>query len=269
MLFTEKDDQYIRAQYQKIYLPKIIDVNINEIKGFTYIKTVDAGRLKGHIIKDNKVNEYVMCLSKSDIIKVDEMPYRPLGYTRFSIEELEKLAGTFLHAYKNRHNTSQSLRIFRRHLKQVVEPPMLDMTQNWSIRMAGHKLINTKTKQEIDLSKSKLSIASSIDLKLPFIDMMVLTGLQVKDWCYKGKRIDGRTWEEYFSGAKPKEQIYDTINYLKFVKDGKEIEYVNLHHTAEMLGTHNKKLAYALRSNKQEICGYKIIKGCQKVLRSD
>lgn len=269
MLPDDNDDQYRRSKYQKIYLPKIIEVKLTDIKGFTYIKTIDAGRMNGHIIKDNATKEYIMCLSQTDTIKVDEAVYRPLGYTRFNIEELEKLAQSFIKVYKNKSRISTSLRIYRKDLKKVVYPPIIDITKNWPIRMTGHRLINTKTKQEVDLGVSKLQVSKTIGLKGTFIDTMILTGLEIRDWCYKGKRIDGRTWEEYFSGAKPKEQIYDTVNYLKFVKDGKEINYVNLRHTAEELGTHNKKLAYALRSNKEEICGYKIIKGSRTVLRVD
>lgn len=269
MLPDDNDDQYRRSKYQKIYLPKIIEVKLSELKGFTHIKTIDAGRMTGHIIKDNATKEYTMCLSQTDTIKVDEAVYRPLGYTRFNIEELEKLAQSFIKVYKNKSRISTSLRIYRKDLKKVVHPPVIDITKNWSIRMAGHKLINTKTKQEVDLGMAKLQVSKTIGLKGTFVDTMILTGLEIRDWCYKGKRIDGRTWEEYFSGAKPKEQIYDTVNFLKFVKGSKVINYVNLRHTAEELGTHNKKLAYVLRSNKDEICGYKIIRGCQKVLRVD
>lgn len=266
--YTDKDDQFIRSKYNKVYIPRIEDIKLSELNGFTYIKTIDAGRMQGHIIKDNKVEEYTMCLSHTDTVKVDVKANRPLGYTRFNIPDLEKLAQTFIKALQ-RNPRSNGLKIFRKNIKKFVEVPKFDITQNWHIRTYGHYIINIKTKEEIPLHLSKNYICKRIDMKISLFDTMLQTGGIVRDWCYKGQIIDGRTWEEYFAGAKPKKQIYDVINYLKFVKDDEEINYISLRETAYMLGTNDKKLAYVLRANKDEINGYKIIKGTTQVLRAD
>jgi len=253
--------------YQKIYIPTIEDVKLTELNGFTYIKTIDAGRMRGHIIKDNKFEEYTMCLSHTDTVRVDIQANRPLGYTRFNIPELEKLAQSFVRAL-HRDPRGNGLMIFRKNIKRFVEAPKIDATQNWHIRMYGHHLINIKTKEEVPLHISKNVICKKIGMKVSTLDTMLQTGGIIRDWCYKGDIIDGRTWDEYFSGAKPKKEIYDVINYLKFVKDEKQIDFVSLRVTANVLKTNDKKLGYAIRTNKQEINGYKIVRGTTKILRA-
>lgn len=245
--------------YRRVYVPNIESVKLSDLEHYKYIKTIDVGRQKGHIIQGN--GEYIMCLSKDNIVRVHMDIYLPLGYTRKTIEELEALGQKFLKAYKTQFSRTYNgeNRVLRKNLKKVVERAKFDCTKSWPDKAYGHYVINVKTKKEVHLCKPKLQIAAEIGMSTVLLDTMLSCGYLIYDWCYKGKLLDGRTWDEYFSGAAPKKKIYETMEVLKFVKDNSEIIYTNMRKTAYQLKTNDRVLSAAIK-NKTEVNGYKILR---------
>lgn len=245
--------------YRRVYVPNIESVKLTDLEHYKYIKTIDLGRRKAHIL--NGSEEYIMCLSKDDTVRVHMDIYLPLGYTRKKIEELDALAETFNKAYKTRFPTRYNAkkRVTRDSLKKVVEPPKFDTSKLWPDRAYGHYIINVKTKKEMSLFTSKLQISKETGINRTLLDSLLSCGYLINDWCYKGKLLDGRTWDEYFAGVAPKNKIYDTVDVLKFVKDKEEIIYTTMRGTAEKLKTNHIALSTAIK-NQTDINGYKIIR---------
>jgi hypothetical protein len=250
---------YYKDGYKRVYIPNIESVKLSDLEHYRYIKTIDVGRQKGHIIEGN--NEYIMCLSKDDTVRVHLDIYLPLGFTRKTIEELESLGHKFYKAYKTQFSRTYNgeNRVLRKNLKKVVEPAKFDSTKNWPDKAYGHYVINVKTKKEVSLCKPKLQIAAEIGMSTVLLDTMLSCGYLIYDWCYKGKLLDGRTWDEYFSGVVPKKKIYETVEVIKFVKDNDEVIYTNMRTTACKLKTNDRVLSKAIKTQ-TEINGYKILR---------
>lgn len=255
--------------YSRVYMPKIVDVDIHQLEGHDYIKTINAGSKNGHIFYDKKAKEYLMCLSSDNKVKKDVLIDFVLGFRRSDISKLEKLAESFLVAHYDMSHTqyTSSKRILTKHLKKVVYPIQLDITIPWYERTNGHYIINVKTKEEMPLYRSQKDICRKLVITNVTLNNMLNGGYLIKDWCYKGKLLDGRTWDEYFAGVPPKNEIYEVINFVKFIKGDEEIKLQNVRSTATKLKVVTTQLTNAMRLNLPEINGYKIIRDSMKIKR--
>ena len=65
--------------------------------------------------------------------------------------------------------------------------------------MMNHYIINLKTKQEVHLAENKGDICKQYGLTIHLLNIMIRDGICGRDWCYKGTRVDGLTWDQYFS----------------------------------------------------------------------
>ena len=208
MLDYVNDDQYLRTKYAKVYLPTIIEVPIDKIEHYTFIKTVSAGNLLGHIIKHNTIRDvYYLCLrDNSNTIKVDQANYDIMGFRKTKIEDCEKLAKTFHDAHireqtgpDGKPNVFANIRTIQKNLVKVVVPPELDYNLPRRERYKDKCLINIKTKEKVDLSQGMSVIVQQTGLKSNLhVDMIIRCGYLLHDWTYKGERLDGKTWTDYF-----------------------------------------------------------------------
>lgn len=196
MLDYVHDDKYLRQKYQKVYLPTMVSVPITELEHYTFIKTVDCGSKKGHIIHGS--DGYYLCLREDDYIRFDQAIYQPMGFCRQTIEQCEKLANDYLNAHKNNLNNLGELpvRVLTKNLKKAILVPEFDNTTTWYVRMQGHYIIHTPSKREVHLGQAKIEVIRTTGLSYTSLDSVVYKGYIAKGWAYKGERIDGKSWEE-------------------------------------------------------------------------
>ena len=204
MLDYANDDLYLRTKYQKVYLPDIIDVPLSKLEHYTHVSTVMAGSRYGHIIKYNTLdNLYYLCLRDDDNIRVDSVTYDIMGFRKKSKEECEKLAKVFTDAkeYDELYGKpARTPRVLRRNLVRAVKPPILNRDLIRQDRFFDKYLINVKTGKEVHLALHMNGIVKETGLKNNVqVDTIVNCGYILSDWCYKGERYDGKTWEQYFS----------------------------------------------------------------------
>jgi hypothetical protein len=110
---------------------------------------------------------------------------------------LEALAETFNKMQLD--NAKRSYNSINRKHPKVVVPPVIDNRVEWQTRMDGHYIINVITKQEIHLSGIKCEIVKQCGITIHLLNVIIHDGIVGKDWCYKGKRLDGLSWEQYFA----------------------------------------------------------------------
>lgn len=189
--------------YERIYVPVFLKYNKAQLPHYNFIKTISAGDTNGHIIQGG--NYYFMCLSRDDNISAEEKTMEPMGYRRRSIDELQSLADVFCAAYAS-ETTRGYNSINRRHPKAVV-PPVLNMRLEWHERMKNHYIINVSTKQQFHLAESKTQVAAQCKLTIHLLNVIIRDGSMAKNWCYKGQRLDGLTWEQYFDSVKNAAQV--------------------------------------------------------------
>jgi hypothetical protein len=204
MLDYVNDDLYLRTKYQKVYLPDIIDVPLSKLEHYTHISTVISGDKYGHIIKHNTLdNVYYLCLRYDDNIRVDSATYDIMGFRRKSKEECQKLAKVFTDAkeYDTLYGKPERTpRVLRKYLVRAVKPPILNTDISRSQRFFNKYLINVKTGKEVHLALHMAGIIRETGLKNNIqVDTVVNCGYILSDWCYKGERLDGKTWDQYFS----------------------------------------------------------------------
>ena len=185
---------YQGRNYDKIYLPVFLRFNKEKLLHYRFVKTINAGSTNAHILQGG--NEYFMCLSKDEYISAEERTMEPMGFRKNSIEALEKLAETFIKAYKN--ETKSIYSSVNRRTASTVMAPKLNETEHWHIKMQNHYIINIKTKQEVHLGGNKGDICRQCGLTVHLLNVILRDGICGRDWCYKGNRIDRLTWAEYF-----------------------------------------------------------------------
>lgn len=201
MLDYVQDDKYLRAKYQKVYLPTMISVHITELEHYIFIKTVDCGSKKGHIIHGK--DGYYLCLREDDYIRFDQAIYQPMGFCRSTIDQCEKLASEYLSAHKNNLNGlgEVPVRVLTKNLKKAIIVPQYDLSINWFARMKGHYIVHIPSKREVHLGQPKIEVIRLTGLSYTSLDSVVYKGYIAKDWAYKGERIDGKSWEEVFTSC--------------------------------------------------------------------
>jgi len=236
-------------------MPKFLPKNKNEIEHYSFIKTIDAGSSKGHIFL--AANEYIMSLSKTDNVKVEERSLEPVGFRRENIQELETLANKFQEAYIEENKIIQVNTTLK--YKRVVKPPVLKPYLWWTERMKDKYLINLVTGEEIDLSLVRREIINKANITNHLLDCIIRDGLEANNWTYKGERLDGKSWEEYFNGKTHYKTNFEYVGTY-FIKDNKKIPYRTLRSTAFEMGISHETLRLALKNNQSEVFGYKIVK---------
>jgi len=200
---------YQGRNYDKIYLPVFLRFNKEKLMHYTFIKTINAGSTNAHILQGG--NDYYMCLSKDEYISAEERTMEPMGFRKNSIEALEKLAETFIKAYKN--ETKSIYSSINRRTTSTVIAPKLNETEHWHIKMQNHYIINIKTKQEVHLGANKGDICTQCGLTIHLLNVILRDGICGRDWCYKGTRVDGLTWPEYFSSRGVGEFVQTPLHY--------------------------------------------------------
>ncbi len=243
------------SRYEKIYMPKFLPKNKNEVEHYEFIKTVNAGSSKGHIFLG--ANEYIMSLSKSDNIKVEERSLEPVGFRRKTIEELEILANKFQDTFDQERKIKQINSSSK--YSRVVKPPVLKQHLFWTDRMVDKYLINVVTGEEIHLAIVRRDIINKANITNHLLDCIIRDGLEANNWTYKGERLDGKSWEEYFKAKSHYKTNFEYVGTY-FTKDNKKIPYKTLRSTAFEMGISHETLRLALKNNQSEVFGYKIIK---------
>ena len=249
---------FYNNRYERIYIPTILTFNKEKVPNYSFIKTIEAGSSFGHILFNEKYNEYFMCLRKNDNISVEEKTMEPLGFKRHNLSDLETLAEKF-----NKLKEKERRYIFRgerRKWKQVVEPMRENMHLHWNERMKGKFIINTITGQEISLEATRNEISKQTGLNNELISCLVREGIEAKHWAYKGKRLDGATWEQYLENPEkynPKNNDYFNII---FKKSNEAFRFESLRITSARINVSHELLRQAIINNLPSINGYEIIK---------
>jgi hypothetical protein len=186
---------YQGRNYDRLYLPVFIKYNKALLPHYTFIKTINAGSSNAHILHSS--NGYYMCFSKDENVSAEQRTMEPMGFRRNSIELLIKLADAFITAYKN--ETKSIYSSVNRRTPSTVMAPKLNETEHWHTKMQNHYIINIKTKQEVHLGGNKGDICTMCGLTIHLLNVILRDGICGRDWCYKGTRVDGLTWDIYFS----------------------------------------------------------------------
>lgn len=249
---------FYNNRYERVYIPTILTFNKQDVPNYSFVKTIDAGSSLGHILFNEKHNQYFMCLRQNDNISVEEKTMEPLGFKRSNISDLETLAEKF-----NKSKERERRYVFRgerRKWKQVVEPMRENPHLNWNERVKGKFIINTITGQEISLEGTRSQISKQTGLNNELVSCLVREGIEAKHWAYKGKRLDGATWEEYLED--PQKYNPKNNNYFNIVfKRGSEAFYFeSLRTTSARMNVSHELLRQAIISNLPSINGYDIIK---------
>lgn len=237
--------------YQKLVMPVFLRKHKEEVDGYTFIKTILCGSSNAHILKGN--DDYYMCVSRNDHIAVEEDQNYPVGYKRSSLIELENMAESYNKLYNKENKNAWA---GRRKWKKVVERPKYDYSLPWNERMKEKTIINILTKEEIDLSLPRLEIMKKTGLSSHLLNTITLDGNEVRGWCYKGKRLDNQSWEDFLNNQTNQISEYNGIH---FVKDGNKIPYITLRDTSQQIGISYETLRKAIVARDEEVNGYKII----------
>lgn len=249
---------FINNRYERVYIPNILTFHKEKVPNYKFIKTINAGSSLGHILFYEKDNNYILCLRQNDDISIEEKTMEPFGFKRKELSELEVLAEKF-----NRAKEKERRYIFRgerRKWKQVVEPMRENLHLHWNERMKGKFIINTITGQEISLAATRNQISKQTGLNNELVSCLVRDGIEAKHWAYKGKRLDGASWEEYLENPEkynPKNNDYFGI----ILKRGNEaFRFQSLRITSARINVSHELLRLAIINNQPTINGYEIIK---------
>lgn len=248
------DELYIK--YEKVFIPEIVKIQKDKLDDYSFIKTIEAGSCFAHILQGG--NYYYLCLSKDDTIRVELRINEPLGFKRQKEEELYEMAEKFNKAYKVDKTKGYGHR--KRKYERVVSTPVWDTGMLWVHRMYNKHLINTITGQHIDLSQHREEIFKATGLSNHTLNLILNTGIESKNWCYKGERLDGQSWDDYFKNKSSHYKTNDEYIRTCFTKDNIIIYFSNLRNTAMDLAVSPEFLRQALIQNEESIVGYKIIK---------
>jgi hypothetical protein len=200
---------YQGRNYDKIYIPVFLKYNKAELPHYRFIKTINAGSSNAHILQGG--NEFFMCMSSDENISTEQLTMEPMGFRRRSIDELQKLADVLCRLYKSERKSIYSI-VNRRTISTVVAP-ILNEAEHWNTKMMNHYIINTKTKEEVHLCGNKGDICKQCGLTIHLLNVILRDGICGRDWCYKGTRVDGLTWPEYFSSRGVGEFVQTPLHY--------------------------------------------------------
>lgn len=240
-------------RYEKVYIPVVLRINKYRVEHYTYLDTIKAGNSTAHILFGGGI--YYMCISRDDNVSVEEKTMEPIGFRNEKLEQLKLLADKFNGA--RRSDYGDIIDTHRRKWKKVVHPMRCDGNLTWWQRMQNQYIINTINGQEIPLAQRRKDLSAKINISESLISAMFRQGVEIKHWCYKGKRLDGLSWEEYFSGKRNDEFFHTN---LLFKKGDEEIYYETLRETGKNIGVSHQTLRMALINNLDTINGYSIIR---------
>lgn len=243
------------SRYEKVYIPEMLEVKKNSLEHYEFIKTIRAGSGFGHILHCG--DDFIMCLRRDDKVCVEKRIMEPLGFKRKTIEELEDMAETFNIAYdqeKKRMFSADS----KKYVK-IVKPIPFDTSVLWHIRMQGKYLINTITGSEIHLGKLKKYVVAETGLNTHLLYSIIKQGVEIRNWCLKGERLDGKTWDEYFDENKHARSNPEYYN-IYFERDNITVHLRSLRQAAKDLDVSHETLRRALIEKYDTINGYKIMR---------
>ena len=250
----ETNTFYIK--YEKVFIPEIIRIQKDKLENYTFLKTITAGASNGHILQGG--NYFYMCLSKDDNITVESKVHEPIGFRRTDVNDLYIMADTFDKVYAT--DKSRTYNYNKRKFEKVVNVPVWDTGMLWHHRMYQKYLINTVTGEEIHLSEGRTKVFEKTGLTNHTLNSILTTGVEAKNWCYKGDRTDGQTWEQFFENKSTHYKTNQEYIHTCFKKDNSIIYFVNLRTTGTDLGVSPELLRISLVENKSEIAGYQVIK---------
>lgn len=244
--------------YEKMYVPVVLRKHKQNIEHYQFIKTITAGSSFAHIVYGG--GSYYMCLSKDDELSIEQKFDIPLGFRRDKIEDLEALAKVFDDLYNNENN--KPFYSGRRRWHKTVDRPKFDYSLPWIDRMAGRSIINTITGKEVKLDQPRTVVMQQAGLSSHLLNCVVGEGTEIRNWCYKGKRLDGQTWEEYIKNRDENEaNKINTNQYSKisFRKGHIVFYYKALRETSVNVGVSYETLRKALIAKENNINGFQII----------
>lgn len=263
-------------KYERIYLPKMLSIPKRELEHYTFIKTIPAGSGIAHILRGG--NDFFLCIrsKKDDFIRVEERLMEPLGFRRSSIEALEEIAARFDKVYNDDLRSYKGYNGASRKWDNAVKIPSTIMwDEPWHIRMRGYFIINTITGEEVSLGLSKAEISSRTRLTSHLINVIVKNGVEAGVhgmWAFKGERLDGLTWEQFFNKDIPKPPVerkmkHPIIHYkvrealrgITFVKENITIKFSTLRQTSQDVGISHETLRKLLMAKADTVKGFKIV----------
>jgi len=248
------DSNYIK--YEKVFIPEIIKVHKDKLENYNFLKTISAGDGSGHILQGG--NYFYMCLSKDDTIRIESKVNEPLGFKRSDINDLYLMASKFDKAYevdkKRKYNTNS------RKFKRIVTVPVWDTSLLWQDRMHNEYIINTVTGENIHLLDGRKHVFDKTGLSNHTLSIILTTGVESKNWCYKGQRLDGQSWDDFFKNKAKHYKSNDEYIHTIFKNDKSVIYFVNLKTTGIDLGVSAEYLRQALIDKKTKINNYEIIR---------
>ena len=247
-------DLYIK--YEKVFIPEIVKIQKDKLEHYSFIETVSAGSNIGHIL--NGGNYYYLCLSRDETIRIELRVDEPLGYKRQTIDELRQMAQAFDKAHK-----IDSTKGYGKHRKKhtrIVNTPIWDTGMLWLHRMQDKYIINIITGQQIHLGKHREEIFNKTGLSNHSLSLILNAGIETKNWCFMGERLDKQTWQQYFENKSGHYKSNEEYIRTCFVKDKMVIYFSTLRNTANDLSVSPECLRQALIQNEESILGYKIIK---------
>jgi hypothetical protein len=261
-------------KYERVYIPKFLHVEYDEVEHYEYIKTVQAGSSVGHILMGG--GDYFLCLSKNTKVRLEERTMEPMGFRMKTVEEADSMAEMFTKAFNADMRAYKGYNGASRKWDNVVEVPTIDWSLPWHVRMRTYNIINIETGKEVSLGLSKPEISKQTGLTYHLINVIVKHGVEAgvhEMWALKGKRLDGLTWEQYFKGEVPTvpyiqpdgqsnaKEHYKTRNALKnitFEKDGDSFTYTTLRETSKIINTSHETLRKLLLARAEQIKGFKV-----------
>lgn len=250
----ETNDSYIK--YEKVFIPEVTKIQKDKLENYNFVETIQAGGSFGHILQGG--NYYYMCLSKDDTIRIELRINEPLGFKRENVQDLYDMASSFEKAYAT--DKTKAYNYNRRKYERVVNTPVWDTGMLWYHRMHNKYLINTVTGKEISLCQQRQNIFDITGLTNHTLNCILNTGVEAKNWCYKGDRIDKQTWQQFFENKKNHYKTNEEYLHTCFKKDNSIIYFVNLRTTAIDLGVSPEFLRQSLLQNATVIAGYSVIK---------
>lgn len=244
--------------YEKMYVPVVLRKHKQQIEHYEFIKTITAGSSFGHIVYGG--GSYYMCMSKDEELPIEEKFDIPLGFRRDKIEDLEALAKVFDDLYNDENN--KPFFSGRRRWQKTVDRPKFDYSLPWTERMKGRSIIHTLTGKEIKLDQPRTLIMEEAGLTSHLLNCVVGEGTEIRNWCYKGNRLDGQSWEDYIKNKGNNETKKTNLNQyskISFRKGHIVVYYNTLRQTCVDIGVSYETLRKALVSKQSSVNGFEII----------
>jgi hypothetical protein len=147
-----------------------------------------------------------------------------------------------------------------RSASNVVTPPKLSARLPWKEKMQDHCLINTTTGREVALCLPREVIMEETSLNKSLLETVLYEGCEIKRWCYKGVRTDGKSWpdviaEKRRNNGSSKEAVLE-VTFSK--PDVAPFHFTTLRETSKVLGVSHEKLRLQLSAGVANINGYNV-----------